>query len=109
MGEAKRRRLDAITKAITDAAVDDGKIIEAGWLALRAQAIPSDAPQIQLDEMRQAFFAGAQHLFSSIMSMLDPESEPTERDMRRMDSIDKELRAFINDYMLRHAPTQGEA
>ncbi len=106
MGEAKRR---AIAEKITAEAVDEGKIIEAGWLALRAQAIPADAPQIQLDEMRQAFFAGAQHLFGSIMTMLDPDSEPTERDMRRMDSIDKELQAFIADYMLLHAPTQGEA
>ena len=109
MGEAKRKKLDALIKGVTDTAADDSKIIELGWLSLRAQAIPSDAPQVQLDEMRQAFFAGAQHLFVSIMTMLDPEAEPTERDMRRMGNIDKELRTFIADFSAKHMPTRGEA
>jgi hypothetical protein len=109
MDEAKRRKLEQVVKTITDNAADEGKIIELGWLLLRVQAIPKDAPQIQLDEMHQAFFAGAQHLFSSIMTMLDPNSEPTERDLRRMNSIDKELQSFIADYSAKHMPTRGSA
>ena len=109
MGEAKRRKLEQVVKTITDAATDEGKIIELGWLSLRAQVIPKDAPQTQLDEMRQAFFAGAQHLFGSIMTMLDPDSEPTERDLRRMGSIDRELQSFIADYSAKHMPTRGSA
>ena len=109
MGEAKRRAAEVAVKAVTDAATDEGKIIELGWLALRAQAIPADAPQAQLDGMREAFFAGAQHLLASIMTVLDPGIEPTERDGQRMHSIDRELRAFIDDYVLRHLPTEGRA
>ena len=109
MGEARRRKIEGLVKGITDSATDSGRIIEVGWLALRDQAIAKDAPQVQLDEMRQAFFAGAQHLFASIMTVLDSESEPTERDMRRMDSIDKELRGFIADYTAKHLPTRGSA
>jgi len=59
--------------------------------------------------MRNAFFAGAQHLFSSIMTILEPDAEPTEKDMQRMDLIDKELRAFINDFTLRNCPTEGRS
>lgn len=84
---------------------DKGLLIEAGWIGLRIACIPPDASELQLDEMRGAFFAGAQHLFSSMMSILDEDREPTENDLRRMDLIDKELRAFIADYSRRHGLT----
>jgi hypothetical protein len=100
-----RAQIDAVTKKL----VDDGKIIEAGWLGLRLLSIPQNAPEIQVTEMRQAFFAGAQHLFSSILSILDPGSEPTERDLARMSLIDAELQTFIKDFKLRHAQTKGSA
>jgi hypothetical protein len=73
---------------------DTGLLIEAGWISLRIAAIPKDASQVQLDEMRKAFFAGAQHLFATIMTVLEPGEEPTEKDLRRMDLIDRELRKF---------------
>jgi hypothetical protein len=75
--------------------VDKGLLIEAGWVSLRASVIPPDAPEDQLREMRMAFFAGAQHLFGSIMTVLDPESEPTEADLKRMDNINNELNDFL--------------
>lgn len=88
---------------------DQGKLIEAGWVGLRIACDLEDAPKIQLQEMRQAFFAGAQHLFSSIMTILEPDAEPTDKDLERMDLIDKELRAFINDFTIRNVPTEGNA
>jgi hypothetical protein len=51
--------------------LDSGCLIEAGWVALRLAAVPMDASALQLDEMRSAFFAGAQHVFASIMHGLD--------------------------------------
>jgi hypothetical protein len=77
--------------------VDSGKLIEAGWISLRIAAISSNAPQMQIDEMRNAFMAGAQHLFASIMQMLEPGDELTENDMRRIDLIADELEAFGKD------------
>jgi hypothetical protein len=73
---------------------DEGKLVEAGWLALQALAVPADAPLAQIKQMRMAYMAGAQHLFASIMGLLDPEDEPTEADMRRLDLINTELEAF---------------
>ena len=102
---ADRSHLERLSRELTD----QGKLIEAGWVGLRLAAIPSDAGRTQLEEMRQAFFAGAQHLFSSIMTILDPDAEPTEKDLERMDLIDKELRAFIADFEMRHVPTKGTA
>ena len=93
-----RSQLDTLTRHLTK----EGKLIEAGFAGLRIAAIAPDALPEQLHEMRLAFFAGAQHLFASIMSVLDPGSEPTDADMERMSNIDAELRAFIQDFELRH-------
>lgn len=82
--------------------VDKGKLIEAGWVGLRVAAIPEDAGKAQLEEMRNAFFAGAQHLFSSIVSILDDDREPTPTDLWRMDLISTELEVFIRDFSRRH-------
>jgi len=102
---ADRQYLERLSRELTD----KGKLIEAGFVGLRIAAIPLDAPAVQIEEMRNAFFAGAQHLFSSIMTILEPDAEPTEKDMQRMDLIDKELRAFINDFTLRNCPTEGRS
>lgn len=103
--EAERNIIDEITKKL----VDEGKIIEAGWVSLKMMTIPKNAPQIQIDEMRNAFFAGAQHLFGSMMSMLEEGSEETEADLNRMRKIADELDNFIEKYKLRHSTAKGSA
>jgi hypothetical protein len=88
---------------------DRGKLIEAGWASLRVMSLPPDAPEVQIREMRYAFMAGAQHLFASIMVILDPGEEPTDADMRRMDLIQRELDAFRKELELRYEPARGRA
>lgn len=87
--------------------IKEGKLIEAGWIGLRLAAIPLDASKDQLDDMRTAFFAGAQHLFGSIMHVLDPGDEPTEADLERMSKIHDELDAFIEGFKKAHGFTLG--
>lgn len=89
--------------------IAQGKLIEAGWIGLRLAAVPPDAPTVQLEEMRNAFFAGAQHLFSCIMTILEQGEGPTDADLAAMDQIDAELKTFINDYQLRHCPAEGRS
>lgn len=88
MSRAERRKSKRLA--------DDGKIVESGWAALRHLLGPQ-TPEIQVSEMRKAYFFGAQHLFASMMSVLDDGAEPTEQDLRRLDLIDKELKAFIDE------------
>jgi hypothetical protein len=109
MGEAKRRIVREAANQFAKAASDKGLLIEAGWQALKAVWLHPDSPPEQVDQARQAFFAGAQHLFGSIMGILDPGEEPTEADYKRMDLISAELDAFIKDFELRHVPTAGSA
>ena len=119
MGEAKRRQAagssvapeltrDALDQLARDL-IDKGLLIEAGFASLRSAAMADDAPPEQIHEMRMAFFAGAQHLFGSIMSALDPEADTTDGDMRRMGMITEELTRFIREYELRHLMPQGSA
>ncbi len=57
------------------------------------------APPIQKQEMRRAFYAGAQSFLGILMNGLDPDAEPTEADLQRMDALDKELQQFSKDVL----------
>lgn len=70
------------------------KYIERGWQRYRDLVIPADAPDVQIQECRQAYYAGAAVLMESIMATLDPGSEPTDADLERMNSIQAELDEF---------------
>lgn len=96
------KTLEGFVEQLIKEASNQGRLIEVGWLSLRLVSMPENAPQIQIDEMRGAFFAGAQHLFSSILTMLDPEAEPTQADLNRMSMIQSELDEFIKEYKLKH-------
>jgi hypothetical protein len=100
---------DAMIDAVSKVLIAKGLLIEAGFQSLRAAAIPASAPAIQIDEMRNAFFFGARHLYATIMRTLDPGEEPTEADMRRLDQINDELQRFITDYARRNIRTEGSA
>ena len=92
MNEITRADLERLSKELTD----QGLLIEAGFVGLRLAAINPDASQTQIAKMRMAFFAGAQHLFSSILGILDQGVEPTDKDMQRMDAIERELSTFVD-------------
>ena len=81
---------------------EQGKLIEAGWVGLRIAAIPDHASAVQLEEMRNAFFAGAHHLMNSIVATLDPDAEPTENDIRRLSLIHHELDVFLAEFKKKH-------
>jgi hypothetical protein len=82
--------------------VDRGLLIEAGFVGLIVAAYPEKPTPLQAEQLRNAFFAGAQHLFASIMGVLDDEQEPSATDMARMDQINRELEAFITDFQKRY-------
>jgi hypothetical protein len=101
---ADRAYLERLTRELAD----KGKLIEAGWIGLRLAAIPHDAPAIQLEEMHEAYMAGAQHLWASIITMLDPGVDPTDADLRKMDLIANELDAYAKKLLV-DLPVEGQA
>jgi hypothetical protein len=95
--EEQEKELKQLVNDLAKKLIDQGKIIEAGWLGLKIMAIPPTASEVQLTEMRKAFFAGAHHLFASIMIMLEPGQEATKKDMDRLDMIHRELESFVKE------------
>lgn len=86
-----------------------GRLVEAGWISLRIAAVPQGASEVQINEMRNAFFAGAQHLFTSIMLLMTEGEEPKEADFATLEQIQTELDEFIQLYALTHISPEGRA
>jgi hypothetical protein len=93
-------KLDEVTRKLTRDLADKGLLIQAGWVAYRKFCVPPNAPSYQVEETEVAFMAGAQHLWGSIMSALDPGADPTDGDLKKMELITKELEDFAKK--LRH-------
>lgn len=105
--EPQNPELNKILEQISKKLIDDGKLVDAGFSAFRQMVISAEAPEIQISEMRMAFFAGAQHTMSSIMAVLDPGSEPTDDDLKVIESIMKELDVFSTNLLARVKEKQG--
>jgi hypothetical protein len=114
MGEAKNKQKNKtpqqiVAETLSRKLADDGLLIEAGFHLFRAQVMSPDAPEVQVREMRMAWMAGCQHLFASMVGVMDAGDEITHNDMRRMDLIHKELEAFAEELKLRVYPSKGSA
>lgn len=104
-----QHEIRTVANKLTKSLADAGKIIEGGWAGFALAVLPAEASQIQRAEMRKAFFAGSAHLFASMMNILDPGSEPTQRDLDRMTLISDELEAFQKEFELQYGRPDGSA
>ena len=104
---ATREQLNRVIDEISKRLTDEGRLIEIGWQAMRVLTLPPDAGPVQINEMRKAFFMGAQHLYASIMGILEPGAEPTDKDLERMQIIHNELEAFRMEVTNVHTPGRG--
>jgi hypothetical protein len=69
------------------------RMLEA-WNDYSDKFIPKEAPAIQLNEMKKAFYAGAEILLFKMIIAFAPESEPTEADLQIMDDLHTEIKKF---------------
>ena len=97
------------TTEFTKGLVDQGKLIEAGWEGFKMIAYPHGMGAQQMDQLRNAFFAGAQHLFSCIINVLELDDEPTQKDLERMQNIHDELATFLDEFKRKYlTPAKGQ-
>ena len=75
----------------------DDKYIEAAWNEFAKTCIPVGASEIQVKDLRNAFYGGAATLWQIIMVGLTPSSEPTDQDMHMMENLQQELDEFGAD------------
>lgn len=69
----------------------------AAWRDYHAKVIPPTAGEVQIQETRRAFYAGATALLMLLMKQLEPGSEPTAKDLAMMDALEQELLTFALD------------
>lgn len=94
-------------KAILDEWAAKGLIIRGGFIVFREALIPQSSSIQQVEAMEFAYMAGAQHLFASIMTVLDADSEPTEKDLEVMTKIHSELKLWEQEAKLRVSKPGG--
>lgn len=103
-GPNAERIIDRLTKDM----IAKGLLIQAGFQMYRAVTPGlALASKEHLAELEFAYFAGAQHLFASIMTVLDAGEEPTEADLKRIENIGAELEEFAKGAALRYTPARG--
>ncbi len=81
------------------------QVCKLGWTAFQAgmsvsSKIPITEQNYQL--VRDAFYMGIQHIFSSFMQTLGDEGSNEDADMIVMHSVGVELHDFLQDFLTRH-------
>lgn len=94
MAKLSQDQIAKVVETITREAAGRGCVIAAGWAAYATQVLPADAGPVQRRETMFAFYAGAQHLWASVMTILEEGSEATDMDMQHMEKISAELERF---------------
>jgi hypothetical protein len=64
------------------------------WNEFACVTLPENCGLLQRQEMRRAFYAGAQTILFRVIVALAPEAEPTAEDLHLMDDLDQELKDF---------------
>jgi hypothetical protein len=67
------------------------------WREYAEKIIPANAPPVQKQECRRAFYAGAAAFLDAMMSGLSADSEPTAEDEAHMERLSSELHQFARD------------
>lgn len=79
------------------------KSIAEFWAAYVKTAMPTDAPPIQLQECRRAFYAGALSMFNGAVMAVGGPEVPEGVGELYLASIDDELKAFYKAVDAGHA------
>lgn len=80
--------------------VDPRGILAREWAAFaRAVLDPINAPQMQRQEMRRAWYAGAATLFDVMTNLAGPGEEDDEVGAARVEQVHQELRRYARALM----------
>jgi hypothetical protein len=104
-----REAFEQAGQRLTKELVDNGKLLEAGFMIFASRLIPADAPKEQRAQLLIAFMAGAEHVYSSIMGIMDEGDEPTEQELQRVEKIHSELQIWRGKLSELLNPSKGSA
>ena len=64
------------------------------WDKYARGVLPLNAPLVQKQETRRAFYAGAHSILFRVIDAFAPETEPTDADLQIMENLHQELLDF---------------
>jgi hypothetical protein len=73
------------------------KLVSEQWNEFARQVLPPACGMIQRQEMRRAFYAGAESILFRVIQAFAPENEPTDADLQIMQDVSDELKDFATD------------
>lgn len=73
------------------------KTVAELWQSYVDDVLPKNAGAVQRRETRRAFYAGAGAILGAVVSGLSEDPEPTNEDVRALDTLHEELHAFARD------------
>lgn len=76
------------------------KTIFQEWQSYAREVVPPNAPEVQREECRRAFYAGAMAAFTLTLAACEPDDEAVcEANLKRLDS---EIRSITGDLSMPH-------
>lgn len=72
-------------------------LIEKGWLSYAEMVMPSDAPRVQWQECRRAFYAGAAHLLGAITDAVGPDDVDEDAGVAVLGRVQAEIDRHVRD------------
>lgn len=76
-----------------DATINWVKTIGEQWASYLAEVIPPEAPAVQVEECKRAFYAGAQGMFALVMEAVAPEDD--DACGARLQGIEREMQDWL--------------
>lgn len=72
------------------------RLVEAGWASYAVNVLPLDAPRIQIQECRRAFYAGAAHMLSA-MANLGGDEVSEDQGVEALEAAAAEIEQHVRD------------
>lgn len=73
------------------------RLIREGWYQYSERILPAGASDVQKQETRRAFYAGAAHLWDAFISALGPGEEADPPDLALAEGVDREIKTWLGD------------
>jgi len=63
------------------------------WASYQAEVVPADAPEVQREECKRAFYAGAQAMYVAVLAASEPDDEDVCE--ARLAALQREMEDFL--------------
>lgn len=69
------------------------------WATYAERVLPAGASDVQRQETKRAFYAGADGMLTSLLRLFGEGDEPTPEDLDLMQDVQDEIKAFVQEVL----------